>query len=168
MCFEAEAHCNSAMPPRRGRRSREITAEEQIQTVAVIDATTGVQSILSALETLGPAGSSRQSFKRKRAQEELYDIAKTLTPYGLVCEKGHIRGADGELEIYHVNPFALLHLACEKYMRFRQFVAGIVASSPDHMVDIVYYLDKATPGNIKRFDKGRMAQCMYFTFLQFP
>ncbi len=150
------------MQPRSGRPLHEITAEEKRQTVAFLDAATGANSILSALDTMGPAGSSGQSLKRRHAQQELYDIAKTLTPYGLVCEKGHIRGEDGELEIYHVNPFALLELACEKYRRFQQLLAGVADSSPGDMVDIIYYLDKATPRNERRWDNGRAAQCIYF------
>ncbi len=61
-----------------------------------------------------------------------------------------------------MNPFALLALGCDKYIRFQQLLAVVAASSPGGMVDIVYYLDKATPGNERRWDNGRVAQCIYF------
>ena len=124
------------MQPRIGRPLHVHTAGEETQTTAFLDATTGVNSIVSALVTMAPIGSSGLSWQRKLAQRELYDIANTLTPYGLVCEKG-CRGANGELEIYHVNPFALLALGCDKYIRFQQLLAVVAASSPGGMVDIV-------------------------------
>ena len=149
-----------------GKRKRQTSAEAA-RTVAVIDAASGVTSIVTALQSLSPMSYSAV-WQRRLAHDELYAIPNTLTPYGAVCCEDTIRGASGDLKIFHVNPFALLAFACDHHTHFRSFFASIVASSRDNLLDIIYYMDKATPGNNKRPDNGRAAQCIYFSFLQFP
>ena len=60
--------------------------------------------------------------------------------------------------IEHVNPFALLALACENEI-FCLVLANIISTTA--MIDVIFYLDKATPGNEKQFDHGRAAQCFH-------
>jgi hypothetical protein len=131
--------------------------------VACVDACSGVQTITSRLHT-----NISLSKKRKLAEAELYKLPNTLTPYGTVCHTSLVRGKNGELEIYHVNPFAMLQHATQSFSMFRDFFAKVVRGSPHGRIDLVYYLDRCTPGNVRRPDDGRSAQCIYWTVLQFP
>ena len=142
----------------------------QAHIVGTVDAGAGVQRILASLDTLIPTRNRIVGFQRQRvlAQRELYSTADTQTPYGLICHESTVQGRAGEMSIYHVNPFALLQHTCDLSIRFREFFANVVASAPNGEINIVFYLDNATPGNEKRPDHGRSAQCIYFTVLQFP
>ena len=150
------------MPKRKAN-----SAIADVHAAAAVNAATGVGSVVSALRELAPASKYSLSWQKKLAAAEVYKVANAITAYGEVCCTSKVQGKSGELEIYHVNPFALLEHAASISL-FSEFLAKLVASDPDHMLDIVYYLDKATPGNDKRPDHGRSCQCVYFTFLQFP
>ena len=141
-------------------------AMEARHAVAAVDAASGVTGILSALNTLTPIRSHSVSWQRKLAEEELYKLPNTFTPYGNICCGDVVHGKVDDLEVYHVNPFALFYYACEVYEGFRNFLAALVAAFGP--LNLVYYLDKATPGNEKRPDNGCAAQCIYFTILQVP
>ena len=132
-------------------------AMEARHAVAAVDAASGVTGILSALNTLTPIRSHSVSWQRKLAEEELYKLPNTFTPYGNICCGDVVHGKVDDLEVYHVNPFALFYYACEVYEGFRNFLAALVAAFGP--LNLVYYLDKATPGNEKRPDNGRAAQC---------
>ncbi len=148
----------------RGKRKTLVDAG---QLVAAVDAASGITSIVSALHTMDLPHSCAYSvgWQRRLAQDELYKVAGTSTAYGKVCCNRVLTGPTGDLNIYFTNPFAILTLACEQSAGFRQLVADMMASSPEGL-DIIYYLDKATPGNEKRWDAGRGVQCMYFSFAQ--
>ena len=98
---------------------------------------------------------------RKLAQAELCEVAGTVTEYGTVCRESTVNGEAGQLTIYHVSPFALLMHATEKSRLFSVFLARIVNAAPDNLLDIVFYLDKATPGNALRPDLGRAREAIY-------
>ena len=90
---------------------------------AAVDAVSGITSIMSALRSQSGPASYSVSWQRKLAAEELYKLPKTLTPYGTICETESMQGKVGELSIYHTNPFALLHYACEHYSGFQHLLA---------------------------------------------
>ena len=141
------------------------TPRESEQLAAVVDAANGVSSIVSSLASMVHTRSAYSvSWTQRLAKDILYEFAEKLTAYGTVCETHRV----GELEIYHVNPFALLAYACDSSHLFSEFFAGLVRLAAGQQLSIIYYLDKATPGNEKRPDNGRSAQCIYFSFLEFP
>jgi hypothetical protein len=150
-------------------RKRKAPTETQIvQIVAAVNSTSAVSSIVAALNDLTPAPSTSLSWQRKLGHDELYSIANKLTPYGTVCQETAVQGKTGPLLIYHVNPFALWQLASDSSQCFLAFLAGMMSSTANGSLDIVIYLDKATPGNQKRPDVARSTQCLYWTCLQFP
>ena len=109
------------------------------------------------------------SFARRRflLSQELYRRPNTLTPYGPICQETIANRKDGPIDIYFASPFALLYTACEKHKKFAIMLESMLRSSPDGL-DIAYYLDKARPGNPLMPADGRLAQCLYWTLLQFP
>ena len=141
------------------------TQKQRDECVAVIDACSGVQNILNCLQS--PSGRSL-SWRRKLAMQELYRLPNTETPYGTICHTSSVQGNNGDLEIYHVNPFALFHYATETYSEFFHLLTKVMGSSPHGLIDFVYFLHKAKPGSERRPDDARAAQCMYWTVLQFP
>ena len=108
------------------------------------------------------------AWQRKLAHTELYSTARTVTEYGPVCSHEELHGRNGNIKFFHVNPFALLILACQQSAGFAHFLRDLVLAAPGGSLDIVLYLDKATPGNQKRPDVARGAQCIYWTILSFP
>lgn len=141
---------------------------EGAHSVAVINSVSAVAIILDHLRGLQPGCGMSLAFHKKLAHAELYRIAETLTAYGTVCVHSEVQGKSGPLEVFHTNPFALLALATDKSMMFRKFMASIVAQALDRILTVCFYLDKATPGMHNRHNNGRAAQCIYFTFLEFP
>ena len=147
---------------------KRLTATESSQTVASVEACSGVTGILSALRVIqSVAPSTSLSWQRKLAHDELYAVAKTSTPYGLICQESTIVGLSCELLIYHVCPFAFLQHACDKSGLFYNFLAYVVSQAQNGLVDVIVYLDNAKP-NEKRADNGRACQCIYWSLLQFP
>ena len=158
-----------ALPCALQMASRKNASILEERIVGAVDAASGVSNVLSALDRLIPTRNRIGVKTQERlARSELYSTANTQTPYGLICRTSTVMGKSGELQVYHVNPFALLQHSCEVSIGFRCFLANVVASAPDALINLVFYLDKATPGNEKRPDHGRSAQCIYFTVLQFP
>ncbi len=49
---------------------------------------------------------------RKRAAEELYEVADTLTPYGQMSEVTTMTGSSGTVVWHHLNIFAFLYVGC--------------------------------------------------------
>ena len=140
-------------------KRKPISAIADVHAAAAVNAATGVGSVVSALRELAPASKYSLSWQKKLAAAEVYTVANAITAYGEVCCTSKVQGKSGEQDIYHVKPFALLEHAASISL-FSEFLAKLVASDPDHMLDIVYYLDKATPGNEKRPDHGRSCQCV--------
>ena len=140
----------------------------QIQTAATINAITSVNGITAALRNLEHAPASSVAWRRKLAHDELYRIANSLTPYGVVCRYGQAPGRNGTLDIYFCSPFALLSLATTRSQMFFNLLKYLTDSTPGAMLDIAFYLDKAVPGNQNRPDVGRSMQCVYWTIVQLP
>ena len=147
--------------------SRGTSSIQSLQCVAAVDSLSSVNSISASLKDLIPGGWSLEWCK-KASHEELYRLPNTETPYGPVCRSTTVQGKSGEFEVYHVNPFSLLHLAVERSELFFRFLKLVIQRAPNGRVTIVYYLDKAVPGNNKRPDDARSSQCCYWTVLEFP
>ena len=79
-----------------------------VQCVASVNAVASVNSVANALSELLP-GSTSATWRRKLAHDELYKSARAETPFGTVCQRSVVQGKRAELEIFHVNPFALLY-----------------------------------------------------------
>ena len=151
-----------------GRVPLHQTPREAIETVAIVDSVVSVSTVLGALRDLTPAVEYSTQWRRKLAADELFKIPKLVTPYGAICQEAIAPGKAGPLSIYHVRPQALLSYATESSLLFFTFLKNIIAASPDGMVDICYYLDKAKPGHNKRPDTARSTQCIYWSVLEFP
>ena len=101
-------------------KRRKVGLSDAGLTVAIVDSVNSVSSIVSALEEVQPT--IRASWWRRRlAHDELYRIPLTDTPYGLVMVERTISGKSGEMQIAHVNPFALLQLACQRHKLWAHF-----------------------------------------------
>ena len=132
-----------------------------VQRVASVNAVASVNSVANALSELLP-GSTSATWRRKLAHDELYKSARAETPFGTVCQRSVVQGKRAELEIFHVNPFALLYKGAKESEHFREFMCHLMSLNPNGL-SLIYYLDKATPGNQKRPDMGRSSQCIYWS-----
>ena len=128
---------------------------------AAVNAGQSVSGILGELRDLTAAPHYSLSWSKRLATAELYAECETETPYGKVCKTSCIEG----LEIYHVNPFALLYHAASSHGLFGDFLRDVATKSG--VINLCYYLDKANPSE-KRADMGRSAQCLYWSCLEFP
>ena len=101
------------MDNRLAKRSKVSLSNESL-SVTIVDSVNSVSSIVNALEQVQPAIKAT-SWRRRLAHDELYRISLTDTPYGLIMVERAIAGKSGEITITHVNPFALLQLACQRH-----------------------------------------------------
>ena len=85
-----------------------------------------------------------------------------------VCAYSKAPGRVGPLTIFYCSPFALLSRAVARSQACFNFLKSVVNSTPDGLIDVSFYLDKATPGNQRRPDHGRTMQCVYWTIVQLP
>jgi hypothetical protein len=88
-------------------------------------------------------------------------VANVRTPYGPVLTKVAV----GDIEIEAVNPFAYLHLLCE---RSKPLCDVLCPGGVNTCRSLVMYIDEVRPGNPLRPDKCRQTQCVYWTFSDFP
>lgn len=88
-------------------------------------------------------------------------IASRTTPYGPVLQQMKL----GRISIEVVNPFAYMHCLCNDHPEvFDMIRAGVRFTTKP----ITMYIDEIDPGNPLRHDKGRTAQCVYWTFTNLP
>ena len=137
------------------------------QQCAVVDVHASVLAFTQAMAPLDGEASYSCAWRRAVTGAELYKVANTLTAYGNICKETNVAGSAGSMSIFHVNPFAFLLRATEVSHEFRSLLQTAIASSPNGL-DIVVYMDKATPGNELRPDQSRTRQCVYWTILQLP
>ena len=152
-----------------GRKRRELTRDQSLQISAAINANLAIDTVINAFRDLGGGvDTGSLQWQRKLAAQELYRVANTETPYGKVCQITTVAAKCGDLDIYHVSPFALLSHAVGVSELFANFIRSLINATPDGALDLVFYLDKAVPGNIKRPDLARSTQCVYWSCAQFP
>ena len=116
------------MDNRLAKRSR-VDLSNAGLSVAILDSVNSVRSIVDALEDVQPAPTMSASWRRRLAADELYKIPHTDTPYGLVMVERTIAGKSGEMKIAHVNPFALLQLACQRHKLWAHFSTNLSRES---------------------------------------
>ena len=121
---------------------------------------------MSALADLQPHVDISIAWRRKMANAELYSIPNTHTRYGTVCVTRQLNGKNGPLDVYYASPFAVLDYACRNYQNYFDLLESIIAEHGE--IDVVFYLDRATPGNTRRPDPARTMQCIYWTIVQMP
>ena len=140
--------------------------DSQIVSVSTDASASTIARLTSDLRPdLGRGHSFRN--RRRKIHQAISDLAKTQTPYGNVAQDLIIDGIDGPMPIYFASPFAFLYVACDKSPRFANMLATMLRDSGGNL-DIVYYLDKARPGNPLMPCAGRLTQCMYWSIVQFP
>lgn len=131
---------------------------------AILDSGNSVTSLVHAFK-LGDQLAVSERTIRRRVGDELHTTANIENPFGTVCKTSRVLGKKGVMELDHANPIALLYQALCSSSRYADFLATLQTSKP---FTITLYLDEATPGNIRRPDRGRAAQCMYWSILEYP
>ena len=149
-----------------GRPSLQPTVQQQAVVTAVLSSQESVQRVIKSFHgvdgSLGPGG---LPWLRKMAHDKLYAEASKQTPYGPVCSHTDVHGRAGSVKFFHVNPFAMLSSACMTSSAFANFLGGLIQAAPDNTLELIFYLDKATPGSLRRPDAGRGAQCVYLSLI---
>ena len=131
-----------------------LSSQESVQRI--IGSFRGIEGALGA--AAAPGG---LAWQRKLTRVELYAVANALTPFGTVCCHHDVVGDTDSVKFFHVNPFAMLSDACMRSSAFANFLGGLIQAAPDKTLELIFYLDKATPGNQKRPD----VQCVYWLSL---
>ena len=113
-----------------------------------------------ALRDLEPQADYSLAWK-KIAQRELYTVANIDTPHGTVCQLSQVVGKAGsQLGMYFASPFAVVSCACARSDGFFHLLASILEKHG--AIDVLFYLDRATPGNTRRPDLGRLVLDLLF------
>ena len=111
-------------------------------------------------------GSSESSMERS-LQNAMEADSKTETPYGTVVQTIQLDTDEGEpISWEYCNPFALLYHLTSICHVFGDLVAQL--HTPGTPMRIVIYADECEPGNPLRTDPGRLLQCIYFCFVEWP
>ena len=76
-----------------GRKRKAPTETERVCSDAAVNAATAASSLVHAVTQLKPHERQSNAWRRKLAADELFEFARVLTPYGLVC---HDRTLNGE------------------------------------------------------------------------
>ena len=104
---------------------------------------------------------------RKLHWQERNSLMQQETPYGPLAK--HItaptddEGPDIQIKI--ICPFAWLYTAAHVSATYCGFLRNWLAGN---ICQVVLYEDECTPGNIRRFDKGRKYIAIYWSVLDFP
>ena len=121
--------------------------------------------VFQVLRVLG--NSEGDQAGRKACAAELQQFSRMQTMYGSVSTCFAMQKLDGtEINIYHNNPFALLHAACIVQPKFATFLLKHLRSGKPPR--IVIYADETTPGNVLRPDHGRSYESLLWTFAELP
>ncbi len=105
---------------------------------------------------------------RKRAAEELYELANTMTPYGQISGMTPMTGSSGTVVWHHLNIFAFFYtLAAESYAFF-ELMKWCVERADGGCLSLCLYTDEVVPRNKLRPDMGGKYQAVYFQVLDFP
>ena len=108
------------------------------------------------------------SHLQRLRSEMLHALPKVMTPYGRLVQRATIQGKGGEMTFEFLSPQALLHHASVTCKCFGPFLEACAGRAPHNVLNVVVYVDKATPGNDKRYDEGRASDCIYWTLLEYP
>ena len=142
-------------------------ATDQLVASAAIESGCALTTLLSSFASHNLLSQSART-ARKTAGEILYKGPNTDTPFGRVCITTTIQGKNGPLEVYHVNPAAMLYLALMSFPPFLKFLEACQTDSGAEFLTVAIYLDEAVPGNQNRPDRGRASQCLYWTIADYP
>ena len=105
---------------------------------------------------------------RKRAAEELYEVAKTLTPYGRISEMTTMTGSSGTVAWHHLNIFAFFYMLAAESSAFFELLKWCVGRADGGCLSLCLYTDEVVPRNKLRPDMGGKYQALYFQALDFP
>ena len=121
------------------------------EAVALVDATSSINSIMVALHGLEtqpqphdletqpqpheleprhkkPRHNHSLAWQTNLVHSELYKFCNIETMYGPICRKGPVVGITGsQLEVYFASPFAFLSYACSRSVEFFNLLASIMA-----------------------------------------
>ncbi len=120
------------------RRRREPDATELQLAAATINAGHSVMALTNAFQDVDAPQLRSSEWQRRLARDTLYETARTLTPHGTICRETTVNGKTGPLEIFHVNPFALLHHSAATAHLFMRFIGRLVEEAPRNLLDIVF------------------------------
>ena len=147
-----------------------LSSQESVQRI--IGSFRGIEGALGAA-----AAPERLAWQRELTRVELYAVANVLTPFGTVCchhdvvggtdSIKYVVGDTDSVEFFHIDPFAMLNDACVGSSAFANFLPGLVQAAPGHVLEFIFYLGKATPGNQQRPSVIRVAQSVCLSCLQF-
>ena len=101
---------------------------------------------------------------RKRANEELYTIPNTVTPYGGIVEETTM----GTFVWMHINIFAWFWFLAAESKLFFDLMKSVVDRAQGGCIRLSLYTDEVVPRNKLRPDKGGSYQAVYFQVLDFP
>jgi hypothetical protein len=146
---------------------RKRKAHDDMASRVALESGYAVSAVLESFKTSKQMVSSVR-MARRQANEMLYDLPNTTTPFGALCQHTIVPGKKEDLDIYHVNPAAFIYQALLVSMPFRVFLDSCRSRAPAGVLTVALYLDEATPGNQRRPDHGRSSQCIYWTILEFP
>ena len=104
--MQAEPHVNPVRPGATALPTHPVRSK----IIATINSANPIQALLTAFEGAGDGARGDIEWQRKLAREELYAIPNAETPYGRVCVNSTVPGKTGNVDFYHVNPFAVFVL----------------------------------------------------------
>jgi hypothetical protein len=105
---------------------------------------------------------------RKRAAEELYEVADTMTPYGQIAETTTMIGTSGTVAWHHLNIFAFFYLLAAESPAFFGLMKWCVEKAAGGCLSLCLYTDEVVPRNKLRPDMGGKYQAVYFQVMDFP
>lgn len=146
-------------------RKRQRTEALDLFCGVAIASGQSVSSVFTGLESCLVLPFSRQDAKNT-STKLLYRALETETPFGAIGKTSRVHGTKGSVDIYHINPEAMLCHCLTTYYMLLHFLAN--CRKPGGLLTIILYLDEATPGNQLRPDNGRACQCVFWSILEFP
>jgi hypothetical protein len=80
---------------------------------SALDTGSAVSSVVASFSQHAQLACSDRTH-RQDAHNLLYELPRTSTPFGTLCEESKLRGPKADLSIYHVNPPAFLFQAASR------------------------------------------------------
>ena len=97
-------------------------------------------------------------------------VARTVTPYGNICQTVNLRMSDGtEISVEIQNPFAMLHHSCSSSRQLSALIRRCVEEQQPSLAkpwNIVLYADEVTPGNQLAYKNSRKFWAIYWSMLE--
>ncbi|CAE7261427.1 unnamed protein product [Symbiodinium sp. CCMP2592] len=105
--------------------------------------------------------------QRKHVKEATEHTVLEHKAYGPMIDSIKVATDEGEVEVIMANFFSLLQALFETSSEFQDLLRSSLVASGGQPLNLVFYSDEVTPGNVLSADTSRKLWAIYLSFMEF-